>query len=484
MAVKRFSGTFKTRNDVFDNITPNNIVVTPSGGIAVPAGEFKPANWLPIVWTGTASQDYFVISSGKVVSMTSQGELVPSGILLTSQAAASGGTVITYTAADVTAGTIDITTGEAVQAAGARTLLQMANGIIERGLVPAGRAAAASASGDYTVGTVGDLRAVLALYISSPVGVAAYDVYHWAGDAYDAEGGLNFVNYQKQHAVQFFTQAQMQVPVGGITAHAAVNLAAATAYNPATVAHGSAFPTGQSVAGGLFITSTQLNALERYDDSTKPSLYVAAGTAIMGWALQGDTEGGKLAPHTTRTPWADANGVLIAEKKSVGDLSVAGDYFIDAEAGVLLMFSSWSATGAGLGGMAATSVTYSYFDNVAGASTSWQQVSAIGDLEPGDYLTFDEFSNFVRWDAGVAAERGGDGLPATDTEIMRTIGRVIAVKEEPLGLLDRVRTAFDGTSFGASMQMPGSATSGYTDLLTLSNETVAHKVAIINVSFV
>ena len=488
MAVKRFSGSFKTRTDVFDNITPNNIVVTPSGGIAVPAGEFKPANWLPVAWQGTASQDYFVISSGKVVSLTSQGEVVPSGIRLKAEGLTGGSdttsTLITYTANDVTAGTVDIRTGEAVSAAGAVTLGEFATGLIERGLVTASRAKILATTSDWVATTEADCINVVKVYISDPVGVAAYDVYHWAGDAYDAEGGLNFTNYQKQHLVQFFTQAQMQMPVAGLTQRSSIDLSGATAYT-ASALHGTAFPTN---SGGtvLWLTSTQLNALERYDDSSKPSMYVAAGDPIVGFALQADGEGSRVAAHTSRSPFADANSVLANRKSSVADLHTNGDYFLDAHANIVLVYSGWSGgtAGASIASMSATSVSYYYYDQVSGASSSWQQVCAVGELEPGDYLTFDEFSNFIKWDAGATSRLEGDAAPASDAQIMRTIGRVIAVKEEPLGLLERVRTAFDGTSFGSSMQMPGSATSGYTDLLTLSNETVANKVAIINVSFV
>ena len=60
MAIKRFSGSFRTRDDVFDNITPNNMV---QPKVSHPAGEWKPAAWLPVKWKGEASKDYFVISS-------------------------------------------------------------------------------------------------------------------------------------------------------------------------------------------------------------------------------------------------------------------------------------------------------------------------------------------------------------------------------------------------------------------------------------
>ena len=52
-------------------------------------------------------------------------------------------------------------------------------------------------------------------------------------------------------------------------------------------------------------------------------------------------------------------------------------------------------------------------------------------------------------------------------------GRVLAVIAQPKGLLDRVRTAWDGSSFSAADKMPGTATAGYTDLITLSPENVS-----------
>ena len=35
MAINRYNGTYRSRSDVMDNITPNNVVITPTTGIAV-----------------------------------------------------------------------------------------------------------------------------------------------------------------------------------------------------------------------------------------------------------------------------------------------------------------------------------------------------------------------------------------------------------------------------------------------------------------
>ncbi len=47
MSIDRFQTRFKTRSDLMDQITPNNVV---QKEVSVPAGEWKPADWLPVIW--------------------------------------------------------------------------------------------------------------------------------------------------------------------------------------------------------------------------------------------------------------------------------------------------------------------------------------------------------------------------------------------------------------------------------------------------
>ena len=61
------------------------------------------------------------------------------------------------------------------------------------------------------------------------------------------------------------------------------------------------------------------------------------------------------------------------------------------------------------------------------------------------------------------------------------VGRVLELIKEPRGLLERVRTGFQGDEFEADAKMPGSATGGFSDLITLSEETVADEIAVINI---
>ena len=73
MAISRFQSSFKVRTDLMDNMTPNNVV---QREVSTPAGEWKPAAWLPVVWQNEKSKDYFTISSGKVVSFDASGRVL------------------------------------------------------------------------------------------------------------------------------------------------------------------------------------------------------------------------------------------------------------------------------------------------------------------------------------------------------------------------------------------------------------------------
>ena len=53
--------------------------------------------------------------------------------------------------------------------------------------------------------------------------------------------------------------------------------------------------------------------------------------------------------------------------------------------------------------------------------------------------------------------------------------------KEPRGLLERVKTGFSGEEFDTSAQMPGSATKGFSDLITLSEQLIADQIVVVNV---
>ena len=379
MAIDRFVGPFKSRTDILDNITPNNVV---QPNVSVPAGEWKPAAWLPIVWTGEASKDSFVISSGKVVAFDGEGRIVPAGMALA--------TSLAYTSADVAHGTIDLTTGAPVTAPATYLAADVDAALVARGLSD-----------------------TFANFVSDPVGVAAYDVFAWAGDS---AGELNFVNYQKQHLVQFFTDVQLQAPC-----HAA------------------------AAAAAICDNDDRVQASTLAGDARLAAKYTAADIDVIDFA------DGLIAAPTVRTPITDP--ALLRQVSSAAKIKKAGDFFFDAAGNALIIHHGTGALGDVMG--------FAY-SGVAGETGRF--VHCAGLPKPGDKLTFDADSNF-------AVAGAGDEI----------IGRCLAVETQPRGLLDRTRTAWEGASFDKTAQMPGSATAGFTDLITLSDEKVADRVAIINV---
>lgn len=475
MSVKRYTGTFKVRDDVFDNITPNNVVQAPSGGVSSPAGEWKPAAWLPIVWTGDSSDDSFVISSGKVVSLDAEGRVCPSGYRHNDRCTVAG-TWVTYVAADVSAGVIDVTTGDAVTAAVAYTGAQVATGLLSRGAVVTDEISGSlTTAGSYDSTDVADVRAVIGAFISPPVGVCAYDVYCWAGDQFEdnvltgASAGLNFHNYQKQHLVQFFTDVQMKVPNLTHAAATGLDLSDDASLNDwsgdGSNTDGVEFPdAGTASAAALTLTPALLASLSRYDG------VITATSTVFGWQLANSP----LAANNALSLWAESDSDVAAlyflnEKDAPAKLSAAGDYFIDVDAGILLSYSADGANPITTGNSG--SLTYYYYTATAfdDSDVMDRMIHIDGIIHPGQHITFDANSNFIPVTVAAA------------TVMSTVLGRVLAVIKEPKGLLDRVETAFSGSSFSASAQMPGTATSGLSDLLTLSPEDVSDQVAILNI---
>ena len=105
-----------------------------------------------------------------------------------------------------------------------------------------------------------------------------------------------------------------------------------------------------------------------------------------------------------------------------------------------------------------------YFSN----SNQERMMMMVGDCVPGDFVSFDVNSNFI------VAE------PNDHTENL-VVGRMLALYKEPRGLLERVKTGFSGSEFGADAKMPGSATKGFSDLITLSDEKISDEIVIVNV---
>ena len=447
MAISRFQSTFKVRTDMMDNITPNNTVQM---NASVPAGEWKPAAWLPTLWQNEASKDFFVISSGKVVSLDASGRVVPAGLLKRLADSDHDETIINYDASDVDARVIDIRTGNPLLLGdiGDVDSATFCKAVLDQGWV---------ISALNPAGSTASCKIIGRQFISAPVGIAAYDVYVWAGD--DA-ANLHFTNYQKQHLIQFFTDVQMRV------AHVCE-------------------PTASDVfAGDDKVAGATLKALTRYSHLDMTDVMAYEWTS-------------KLAGNTSRTPVTlkiAANAAWSGrERNDISLLARAGDWYLDADAGRVLFFEAGGNAVIPVDANGVALAVLTAFDYTATVSVNEKMMHLVGDAKPGDFVVFDVNSNFVVRDmataenvtfaaagAGTAVEVEA-ALASLRDQHEWTIGRVFAFQKEPRGLLERVRTGWNGSEFGADAQMPGSATKGFSDLITLSDETVADEIAIINV---
>lgn len=424
MAISRFQSRFKTRTDLMDHLTPNNVVQM---NASVPHGEWKPAAWLPVLWQNERNKDYFVMSAGKVVSLDGAGRVVPSGLLRRALAATAAPglglntVILDYTANDVAARVIDIRTGKFVTAADTVTLGEFATAILASGW--------AGTAFDEDPTDLDGAKAIVSAFISAPVGILAYDVYVWAGDD---PANLHFTNYQKQHLIQFFTDIQMKA------AHVC-----------------DSDVTEIALAGLTRLDSAALSAMPRYAG------VIASGDSVVGY----DLGLGKVASHTSRTPAAVTGFNSSRYRSDVSLLGKLGDWTLDADAGIVLLWEEGgNAHPVGLTG-------FEVFDYTAAASFQDRMVMFVGDGRPGDFVSFDEMSNFV-----VATD--------DDHTAHLVVGRLLAMFKEPRGQLERVRTGWDGDDFDATSKMPGSATGGFSDLITLPahfGESVADEIAVINV---
>ena len=448
MAISRFTSRFKARTDIMDNITPNNVV---QANVSVPHGEWKPASWLPTVWQNEKSKDYFVISSGKVVSFDGSGRVVPSGLLRRCLDAAFSDVVIDYDANDKAARVIDITTGEFVTGPKDVTLRMFIKAASENGWLP-GETLPGTTSNDVENGL---LHGLAKKFISAPVGVCAYDVYAWAGD--DA-ANLHFTNYQKQHLIQFFTDIQMKAP-------------------QVAKVHADEDTKGELT----LINNTNLKAMPRYKGIPLSSKAVGLQLTL------------QVAAHASRTPFTVTMGGGITPRYRSEPSLVAneGDWYLDDEAAILIM---WDEDGSGKPDNL-TSVDYFHYDGATSSFASADEekfIHFVGDCKPGDFVTFDKLSNMTVRSAALTL---ADDTDVTNDSVANadaildmlqeredfTIGRVMDIIKEPHGLLERVRTGFQGDGFDNSAKMPGSATGGFSDMITLSNQIVADQIVVVNV---
>lgn len=433
----RNSVTWQTREDILGTPTP---AVLDNEDIKTPVGDIRPAPWLPIAFTKSdrdRGTEYFVISAGKVVALTRDGFVVPAGYR-SKLNKSTATTVLTYTSDDYDQKTIDLTTGEAYAVDGTTnyTALQVAEALVERGLVPDTVAAANPPTSNAHVTSIAQA------FVGLPVGICAYDVWKWYGKAEDLD--QQFGNYTPQHAIAYHTQHQMVVPM-----RAATDVTGEAFDTSSIVVTTAASGAGDFPQAGEVWDDDALASLARYD--------ISSGDQVVALALANKP----VARDTERTPLScDTTGVLTYAKSSVDAISREGDYFLDAEVGLLFLHSDTYATL--VAASAAPEFDYTHYDDSATGASSERYMYFDGIAFPGMRISIDEESNFV--------PKGAAGDIFSDTV---DLGFVNQLEVEPGPLMTMVKSRWGLSNATKASKMPGTATSGYSHRVTIPDETIA-----------
>ena len=221
-----------------------------------------------------------------------------------------------------------------------------------------------------------------------------------------------------------------------------------------------------SASAGDMLQATQVWSAAAIAATTRYSLMGATTASDLVAIKLGAYD---IAANTSRTPiTCSVAGVLSSEKSALTSVKKAGDFYVDLDVGVIFITrTAWDAQ------VAAASTLVFTFQHypVASATTvasSARYVHLDGRVRPGTRLSVDSASNFC------PANCSRDVfLNAVD------LGAVMFLVREPRGMLEKVKTAFNLSNMPASGKMPGSATKGYSDMITLSQEEVSDQLAVI-----
>ncbi len=443
-SVGRYAATHKPW-DHFGNIIPD---IEHSEGIR-PAFPFKPAAWLPVQFWDKHFEQWYTVMPGKVLALDPLGRVMPAEYGATSAS-------VTYTANDVIAKTIDITTGLPVTSAKTVTL---------------------STVDGSTFGFMG--RPGLSFGDSVrkyPIGVAPYAYHQWAGNggAYDDgwnPAGFTYHNYNMQHQVAVLCDYVIKLPLipGQV---AAENI------------HGGWTDAAITFGTKGWHNLTNIQATARYNATTG---YLPALSTYNICALALDNY--PVAKNTVRTTMSSTlSTLLVTEVDSLAAVSAPGYYFIDYPVGVIFVYSAGGSTLPAV--TPTTTLTYYHYATAPSVYSVFSCVlSTTTELMPGDLLSVGAGSNLVRFNPAAAASVQGDWG--------NVVGQVLGFETHPQDALDRVKTAFNpaiGTSSAGSManatlgsasvnlgqmdQMPGSATGGMPDTIHYSG--AADTLVIVN----
>jgi len=278
-------------------------------------------------------------------------------------------------------------------------------------------------------------RSATALHVSQFIGIAPYAILQWAGDgsAYD-DGfnplGLRKTNYQRQGKVSVNCDYCLELPL---------------------------VPTG--------VVST-----ERMTFSS-PTSNISTGTAVTYKPV---------AKNTVRTPITFSGGsaatLFLVEKDAAADVKVSGDWHIDLTTGVVTVYAAAQPT----------TIDVDYYYYVGTVSSISKFACAYGNFQPGDFVKFDTYSNYI-----VAAPPSDSATTlsgATSDFFDKICGQILEVQTYPKSALDKVKTAYSSISTSATGslpgytgqmdQMPGSATGGVSDKIHYAGG--ANKIVKIN----
>lgn len=417
--------------DHVGNITPN----VEYSEAHRPHGEYIVADWLPVGRFEKHYENYFVVSSGKIVAFDRSGRVVPAG--LKTAFAAGSGDVLTYAAADVTEKVVDLTTGAVVASAGGYDRDAVSAALIGRGLLDAGENAED--------------------FISHPVGVAPYNYLKWAGgDGFNPADNVQH-NYNMQHRVAVLCKYVVEMPLVPAS-HSGIDLSASAAITDSAIADWSDADTD----GGWY-SATSLSLTVRYaSDVAIGDNVVALNLPVMD-----------LAKDTVLCPIVLPTG-FTREVASIGEIVQAGDYLIDTEVGAILIFE----TDGNAAPVASGTLTFFHYESLPATVSTY--ACALGDLRPGDLVRADADSNFIK--ALDISTTEVDVVTSEDPETSLSsaelagllnicskrqdeiIGQVLDSDLHPKDYMDRVRTAWP--QLGTLDQMPGSASGGLPTQLT------------------
>jgi hypothetical protein len=434
-----------------------------------PHFEAMPAPWLNVQRYEYEIEAWHVVSSGKVVALSREGHLVPAG-LRKAWCIATGSDALVYTTDDVTQDVIDLTTGVAVTAHVHYTEDELTAALRKRGLITQ------------------DERAMD--FISQPIGIASYNYYQASGpDTYNP-ATLYQHNFRPQALCAVTCDYVATYPVLPAVV-SAETMANAIANGASDMLH--FFDNTHTRAAGWF-GSTAIHGVLRYAD------LVAAGDDVVAYMCVN----APLAWITEDSPMTSSLGGLTNQVSSISAISAAGDFYVDYDYGVLFLYeadgnaipSPWTTSG--------TIIYYHYNAEGSATNTLSTFACATGNLNYGDFLTYDDHSNLIKAEMNIAtagfAMTGVSGTPySTDPDYdsasitdadyslqielavqnyhQGIIGQVIGTTIYPKDYLDRVKTAYAGQT-AANMQTPGSATGGRSDQLTYAN--AAERMVIVN----